>query len=246
MSFAMRQSCDRDDHESIRRQPIGLADHLARPSRAEPEIRYAETHRADALRIDGKPFAEQVLGIAAVGDDLGPRSENAGAADRQPLQRRLGLVDLGAVHGHHHAGRRPPARKRQRNEERPVGGVNHVVAAIANLAARQQDLCRQIPHRVQAAGKADHFKRPANIVGGGGLAIVGSHHRHPRAEARGGGCDFPDIGADAPGRRGKLAGQHQDVHVSVLNTRARPSPSSRAHPGFPDDSGTRAPAASSA
>ena len=52
------------------------------------------------------------------------------AADRKPLQQRLGLVDLGAMHGHDHAGPRTPARKRQRNEDRPVGGVNHVVSHI--------------------------------------------------------------------------------------------------------------------
>ena len=128
LSLAMRQSRDRDDNEPVRCQPICLTDRGARSARAKPEIGNAEPHRDDASRIDGEPFAEQALGIAAVGDNSGPRSENTGAADRKSLQRRLGLVDLGAVHRHHHAGPRPPARKRQRNEERPIGGVNHVVA----------------------------------------------------------------------------------------------------------------------
>ena len=212
----MRQACDRDDHEPVRRQPVCLTDRGAWSSRTEPEIGHAEPHGADASRIDGKPFAEQALGIAAVGDDPGPRPENAGAADRKPLQRRLGLVNFGAMHSHHDAGLRAPAGKRQRNEERPIGGMDHVVAIAADLAVRQHDLGRQIPHRVQAAAKADHLKRQRRVVGGGGLCVIGSHHRHPRTKARGGGCDLACVGANTSGRRGKLAGQHENVHVKCL------------------------------
>ena len=120
------------------------------------------------------------------------------------------------MHSHHDAGLRAPAGKRQRNEEWPIGGVNHVVAIAADLAVRQHDLGRQIPHRVQAAAKANHLEGQGCVVCSGSLCVIGSHHRHPRTKPRGGGCDLACVGADTSGRRGKLAGQHENVHVRCL------------------------------
>ena len=239
MSFAARDPRHRDHHQPVFRQTIGQANLPAFPWRAEPEFRYAEIDRADPAGVDGKPLAEQRLGIAAVGDDLRPRPEHAGAAYRHAFQPRLRLVDLGAMHRHQYPRRRSPSGKRERNEERPIGGMDHIVSIAADAAAGQHDLGRHVAHGMKTAAKPNDLEGQGPVVVVRLPRVIGRQHGDLCAEPAGGRGNFAGVGPDASHRGSELAGQQQDVQPGALN-RSAPRRQVRAHPEFPDDSGTPA------
>src|SRR5882724_9289975 len=111
LPLAARDPRHRDDDNSVGRQLVRFTNCGASAPLAKPEIRYPQSYGADTSRIDDEPLAKKALCVSAVGDDFGPRSENAGAADREALEECLSLVDLGAVYGHQHAGLRTPPGK---------------------------------------------------------------------------------------------------------------------------------------
>ena len=143
---------------------VTFAGHCAGFALAEPELRDAERNGVDPVRFDIEAAAEQVAGERAVGGDFGPAAEDVAGADRQALEEGLGFADLAAVQGHDHARIRAAARQRDRNEERPVGGVQDVVGLGVDRIAGQQDLCRQVARRMQPAGKAARAERKALVV----------------------------------------------------------------------------------
>src|ERR1700738_2051596 len=103
MPLAPRDPGNRNDDKPvgcdfIRSPSCGASDALA-----EPEIRHAEAYGMNTWRVDGEPLAEQFSRISAVGGDLGARPEHAETSNREPFERRLGFVDLGAMDGHQQA-----------------------------------------------------------------------------------------------------------------------------------------------
>ena len=161
------------------------------------------------------------------------------ASNRQPFKRRLGLVDLCAVNRHQHPRRCKTPSKRHRDKERPIGGMDDIVAFGSDKAACEQDFGRKVPHRMQSAAKASDFKRQRAVQRRGILAVIRRDHRYIGTESGSRRSDLARIGADPAVGGRELAGKQENVHAGDLSMpMARQS--CPAHSGFPDENGRRA------
>ncbi len=151
--------------------------------------------------------------ITAVGCDFGSPSEYSGRSDRKPLERRLGLVDFGAMNRHQDPSRRKIPGKRRRNEERPIGGMDDIVALGPDKAACEQNLGRKILHRVQSAAEAPDLVGQGAVECPAILGVVRCNHRYIRAERGGGSSDLARIGANPAGGGGELTRKQQNSHA---------------------------------